>query len=254
MRAPAIVILGLGKGVGASCARKFAESGWSVMIVEDDQKALARAKDDLGDLASYLSENQSTRLGLKNALSGMLEQFDGVDVVLNIPPLSDPIDMDDLTLERVTQELKQTTTTALMAGQVFGREMVAELRAHEDNAERVPYKKSFIQLLSRAAIAGNPGSALNTVTQGSVLSVMKALALEYAPYKIRSNAIVAVRPHSEETESWLKERTPLKRAARASEIAEAAYYLASSEGAYVNGHALELDGGRGVLNGTMPSG
>ena len=81
MRAPAIVILGLGKGVGASCARKFAESGWSVMIVEDDQKALARASDDLGDLASYLSENQSTRLGLKNALSGMLEQFDGVDVV-----------------------------------------------------------------------------------------------------------------------------------------------------------------------------
>ena len=253
MRAPAIVILGLGRGVGASCARKFAESGWSVMVVDGNQKALARAEDDLGDLASYLSENQSTRLGLKNALSGMLEQFDGVDVVLNIPPISEPVSMNELTLERVTQELKETTTTALLAGQVFGREMVNELRAHEDNAERVPYKKSFIQLLSRAAVAGNPGHPLNTVTQGSVLSVMKALALEYAPWRIRSNAIVAVRPHSEETEPWMKERTPLRRAARPSEIAEAAFYLASSEGAYVNGHALELDGGRGVLNGVMPS-
>lgn len=254
MRAPAIVILGLGRGVGASCARKFAEADWSVMIVDGDQKALSRAKDDLGDLASYLSENQSTRLGLKNALSGTLEQFEGVDVVLNIPPISEPVGMDDLTLERVSQDLKETATTALMAGQVFGREMVEELRAHEDNAERIPYKKSFIQLLSRAAIGANPGSPLQTVTQGAVLSVMKALAIEYAPWKIRSNAIVAVRPHSEQTEPWLKQRTPLRRAARASEIADAAYFLASSEGSYVNGHALELDGGRGALNGILPEG
>ena len=253
MRDPVVAILGLGKGAGITCARKFAEFGWSVMIIDGDQKVLDRAEDDLGELVCYLHEDQTTRLGLKNALSGTLEQFDGVDVLLNIPPIMDPVGLDELTLDRVSQDLKATASTALMAAQVFGREMIREIKERDENADRLPYKKSFIQLLSRAAVSVDGGAPLQTVTQGAVLSVMKSLVVEFAPYKIRSNAIVATRPHATETEPWLKQRTPLGRAARASEIAEAAYYLASAEAAYINGHALELDGGRSVLNGLIES-
>ncbi|MEL7130713.1 MAG: SDR family oxidoreductase, partial [Pseudomonadota bacterium] len=53
------------------------------------------------------------------------------------------------------------------------------------------------------------------------------------------------------TENWLKQRTPLKRAALADEIAEAAAYLASPRSAIVTGETLTLDGGRRQLGGVL---
>lgn len=251
MRAPAVAILGLGRGVGIACARRFAEAKWSVIIVDGDQKNLDRAEDDLGELCHYLHEDQSTRLGLKNALAGTLEQCDGVDLVLHIPPLPEPALLDDLDLSRFARDLTATATTSLMAAQIFGREMVSEIEAHELNTERPPYSKSFLQILSRAAISADTGYVSQSVTQGAVLSVMKAIAVEFTDMPIRSNAIVATRPRSEDTEVWLRHRTPLGRSAKAREIADAAFFLASSEASYITGHALVLDGGRSVLNGLV---
>ena len=251
MRAPSVVILGLGRGVGIACARRFAEAKWSVVIVDGEQKTLDRAKDDLGDLAHYLHEDQRTRLGLKNALAGTLEQSDGVDLVLHVPPLSDMCPLDDLDIETFSKDLAATATTSLLAAQIFGREMVSEIEAHELNTERPPYPKSFLQILSRAAISSDPGGISQSITQGAVLAVMKSLALEFTGTAIRSNAIVATRPRSEETEPWLRNRTPLGRSAKAREIADAAYFLGSSESSYITGHALVLDGGRSVLNGVL---
>jgi len=78
---------------------------------------------------------------------------------------------------------------------------------------------------------------------------MKALAVEYAPYGIRSNAIVAIRSRSEEIEPWLKERTPLGRAVRSREIADTAFFSTSAEAGFITAHSFVLDGGRSALNG-----
>ena len=251
MRAPCVVILGLGRGVGLASARRFAESGWSVMIVDKDRKQLARGQDDLGELAQFLHEDQATKLGLKNALSGTLEQFDGVDVVLQIPPVPEPTSLLDIKVEDIESGLAVSARSAVMAGQVFGSEMVREIREHELATERPPYPKSFIYLLGRSALSAEAGSPAQTVMHGAVHSVMKTLAVELAPWSIRSNAVVATRGSSTEKEDWLKKRTPLGRSARAQEIADAAFFLASPQASYIIGHTLVLDGGRSALTGMM---
>lgn len=249
MRPPSVVILGLGRGSGLACARRFAEAGWSVTIVDGNHKILGNAQHDLGKLANYLHEDQTTRLGLKNALSGTLEQFDGIDVVMHIPPLPDDAVLEDVDMAQFAKDLEQTTLTAFMAGQIFGNEMIREIREHEANTEKPPYPKSFLQILTMHAKIGDPGAPARFVTQSSVLSVMKALALELAPYGIRSNAVVSARPINEAADGWIKQRTPLGRTAKAREIADTAFFAASAEAGFMTGNSLVLDGGRSLLNG-----
>lgn len=251
MRPPSVVILGVGRGSGLACARRFAGEGWSVTIVDGNHKTLEQARDDLGKSANYLHEDQSTRLGLKNALSGTLEQYDGLDVVLNIPPLPPEIPLEEIDFGQFSKDLEQTVLSAMMAGQIFGSEMIREIKEHEANTEKPPYPKSFLQILSISAALGDVGAPGRFVTQSSVLSVMKALALELAPHSIRSNAVVSVRPISEAADSWVKQRTPLGRSAKAREIADSAFFLASEKSNFMTGQSLRLDGGRSLLNGVI---
>jgi NAD(P)-dependent dehydrogenase (short-subunit alcohol dehydrogenase family) len=80
---------------------------------------------------------------------------------------------------------------------------------------------------------------------------MKAGALELAEHAIRVNAVVAIRPREERSETWTARRVPLGRAALADEIAEAARYIASPQAAYLTGQSLILDGGRSTLSGLL---
>ena len=248
-----MVLLGLGQGVGLACARKFAEAKWSVMIVDGDQKTLDRAEKDLGELSCYLHEDQYTPLGLKNALSGTLEQYDGVDVVINVPPLPEDAELQDLTVERLNALYKKGAMSFLLAAKTFSAEMIREIIWAEEQVERVVHPKSFLSILSRAAIATDHGKLFTSAAQGAVLAAVKALALELSPNGIRSNALISVRPRTEKTEPWLPQRTPLGRSARPPEIAETAYFLSSAHAGYITGQGIEMDGGRGVLNGVLPN-
>lgn len=253
MRPPSVVILGIGRGTGLACAHRFADAGWSVMVVDGQRKTLDHAEGDLGKQACYLHEDQTTKLGLKNALSGTLEQFDGVDAVLHVPAFPDAGALTEMDMSKFSDALQKTTLAAMMAGQVFGAEMIREIKEHESNTERPPHPKSFLQILSIAASRSDPGEAALSVTHGSLLSVMRALSVEFAPYSIRSNAVVANRPRSSQIKPWVKERTPLGRNAKAKEVADAALFASSSSASFVTGQALVVDGGRSVLNGVMPT-
>lgn len=252
MRSPTVVVLGLGQGVGIACARRFAEAKWSVMIVDGDHKNLGRAKDELGELVGYLHEDQTTRLGLKNALSGTLDQYDGVDCVIQIPPISPPGPLSEIKLEPFAAALRASVTSAVLAAQIFAPEMAEELRETGERADKSRYQKSLINILSLSALAGNPGEVEANILQASTLATVKALGLELARDHVRSNAIVAIRPRAEQTEDWLKSRTPLGRSATSDELADAAIYLASPAARFITGQSLVIDGGRSVLNGVYP--
>lgn len=247
-----MVMLGLGQGAGLACARRFAEDKWSVMVVDGDQKNLDRAERDLGDLCHYLHEDQYTRLGLKNALSGTMEQYNGVDVVLSVPPIPAISTLPDMTIEYMTGLYQRGAMASLLAAKVFGEELIRQAKRERDEVDLRSIDKSFVTILSRAAVACDSGHLAASVSQGAILSAVKALAIEFAPHRIRSNAIVAVRPRAETDEDWLKARTPLGRSSRPSEMADLAFFLASSQARFITGQGFELDGGRSVLNGLVP--
>jgi NAD(P)-dependent dehydrogenase (short-subunit alcohol dehydrogenase family) len=91
-----------------------------------------------------------------------------------------------------------------------------------------------------------------SATKGAITALTRGLAVEYAPYNIRVNAICPGFVTTALTERALKnpgiakallESTPLRRFGEAEEIAKAALFLAGDDASYVTGAELAVDGG-----------
>src|SRR5262249_8077500 len=110
-------------------------------------------------------------------------------------------------------------------------------------------------LINIASIMGYRGlrqlTAYST-TKGAILALTRGLAVEYAPFAIRVNALAPGFVETALTERALKnpgiqkallESTPLRRSGRLEEIAKAALFLASDDASFVTGADLAVDGG-----------
>jgi len=110
-------------------------------------------------------------------------------------------------------------------------------------------------LVNVSSIMGQRGLrplAAYSATKGAVTALTKGLAVEYAPFAIRVNALAPGYVETALTERVLRipqaakallDRTQLKRFGTPEEIARAALFLASDDASYVTGAELVVDGG-----------
>ena len=116
-------------------------------------------------------------------------------------------------------------------------------------------KSQRASLVNVASIMGSRGMrqlVAYSATKGAVIALTQGLAVEYAPFNIRVNALCPGFVQTALTSRVLKvpafskaliDKTPLRRFGRAEEIAAAALFLASDEASYVTGASLVVDGG-----------
>ena len=109
-------------------------------------------------------------------------------------------------------------------------------------------------VINTASLVASMGSAASqiayTASKGAVLSLSRELAVEFAKKNVRINAIspgpvdtpllATLFDHTQKARRLI--HVPYGRFARASEIAEAAAFLASESASYVSGHELRVDG------------
>ena len=247
-----LVILGGAKSVGGQCARKFTAAGWNCFIADDNAKTLDKLSDELnGRLASHHG-NPSSKLGRRNILAGVIDAFDRVDAVIHIPELPEPSDLLCEDAEHCFEDdLLAAAREVTAVIRLFGRQMISQA-PDEERPDTTPRNHSFTQVFAMSAITGDIGRYSQSASQSMALAAAKAAALDLSVHKIRSNAIVAVRPRAEVEESWLKKRTPTGRQSHAEEIADAAYFLAGDGGANMTAQSIIMDGGRTFLNGIAP--
>ncbi len=110
----------------------------------------------------------------------------------------------------------------------------------------------IITVASAAGVAAFPGRCAYTTSKGAALMFAKSLAADYAALGIRSNAICPGYVHTpmtdwrlqdDELRAALEAKIPIGRVAQPGEIADAICAMADTDFAYLNGHALLLDGG-----------
>jgi NAD(P)-dependent dehydrogenase (short-subunit alcohol dehydrogenase family) len=118
----------------------------------------------------------------------------------------------------------------------------------------------FLNIVTTYAWTGSGYVVPSACGKAGVLALTRSLAVEWAKYKIRSNAIA---PGPFPTEgAWSRllpgelvkkfdpaERIPLKRVGEHQELANLAAYLLSDYSAYVNGEVITIDGGEWLRNG-----
>ncbi|HCM77902.1 MAG TPA: short-chain dehydrogenase, partial [Cytophagales bacterium] len=121
-------------------------------------------------------------------------------------------------------------------------------------------KGNFLNIVTTYAWTGSGYVVPSACSKAGVLALTRSLAVEWAKYNIRSNAIA---PGPFPTEgAWSRllpgdlvkkfdpaERIPLKRVGEHSELANLAAYLMSDYSGYINGEVITIDGGEWLRNG-----
>ena len=242
------IITGGAGGIGSAAARLFVENGCSVMLVDRSSEALEQAVRSIGgDRIASSTADVTDPVAVAAYTQATVDQFGGLDIALLNAGITGPNTLiDDYPLETF-DEVMSVNVRGVWLG----------LKAAIPHIKRRG-SGAIVMTSSIQGLAAMPGTTGYTTSKHAVVGMMKGAALELARHNIRVNAInpgfVATpmmdRIHRssapdapESVEAALSATVPLRRYARAEEIARLMLFLASSESAYCTGACYLADGG-----------
>jgi 3-oxoacyl-[acyl-carrier protein] reductase len=245
------LITGAGSGIGRASARLFAREGARVAVVDldgDRAKETAREIEQAGGQALALAADVSRAADNEAAVRETVARWTRLDVFFanaGVPQRPTPVeDVDEATFDRI------------MAVNVKG--VFLGVRAAAPVMKR---QKGGVILVtaSTSAIRPRPGVQCYSASKGAVVTLVKSLALELAPFAVRVVAIAPVATETPMLPAFMGKTTvdaegraryvatiPLGRLNQPEDIAGAALFLASDEAAMMTGTCVEVDGGRCV--------
>ena len=243
----AVFITGAASGIGRQRAVRFAAEGAQVAVVDVDADGAAAVADEVigaGGKAIALRADVSSEGEVAAAVADAEEAFGRLDVVFNNAGIMHSDDGDAQATEETVWDL---TMDINLKGVWFGcRHGIPALR--RSGGGSIINTASFVALVG----AATPQLAY-TASKGAVLAMTRELAVIHARENIRVNALCPGPLRTEllmsflDTEEKQQRRlvhVPMGRFGEASELAEAALWLASDESSYVTGTDFSVDGGR----------
>jgi meso-butanediol dehydrogenase / (S,S)-butanediol dehydrogenase / diacetyl reductase len=256
--APTVLVVGGGSGIGAAVARRMASDGWGVCVTGRRVGPLADVADSVGGLA--VSADSTDPVDVERVVSGCLERFGRLDALVFSAGASAGGAVGEQTLERWSLVIETNLTAAFLVC----RAALPSL---------LPARGAIVTVASLAGLRAGPASAAYCASKAGLIMLTRSLAVDYGPRGVRANCVCPgwvrtamgdaamdelVGVHAADRDDAYELATaavPARRAARASEVAEAVTWLASPAASYVNGAVLTLDGGAAVVDvGTLAFG
>jgi NAD(P)-dependent dehydrogenase (short-subunit alcohol dehydrogenase family) len=247
-----IIVTGGGTGLGRAMTTYFLELGANVTITSRKLEVLEKTADELRQQTGGKVLAIACDVRKYDEVEAMLErtiaEFGGVDVLLNnaagnfISPT-----------ERLSHKAFDVIVDIVLRGSynctlAVGKRWIADKKPG-----------TILNIVTTYASVGSAFVVPSAAAKAGVLAITRSLAVEWAKYGIRSNAIA---PGPFPTEgAWSRlfpeplaskldpaASVPLKRVGQYQELANLAAYLVSDFSAYVNGEVVTIDGGE-WLNG-----
>ncbi|KAA1190776.1 SDR family NAD(P)-dependent oxidoreductase [Paenibacillus sp. B2(2019)] len=242
-----IIITGAGSGIGKSTAALFASEGATVIIAdvqEDSGKAAVTEIEATGGNAMFIPCDVTDASSTTAMADQVVNTFERIDVLFNNAGISGVG-----AVHEVSEEVWERVMRVNVTGVFLTCKAV------------LPYmmktkKGSIINMSSGIAEIGVAERASYSASKGAVLSLTKAMQVDYAPYGIRVNALLPGTIMTPFVEGYLKTSldpeasvAAIKRRQLSGElgkpedVARAALFLASDESGFVMGSPLYVDGG-----------
>lgn len=244
------IVTGGGSGFGEGIARRFAEEGAKIIVNDIDDKGgerVAAAIDKAHGQGSalYVRADVSDDAAMGALIKRALERFDRIDIMVNnagTTHVNGPmLEVPEAIFDRVFAVNVKSIYLA-------ARHVVPIMRRQGTGG-------AIINTASTAGLRPRGGLVWYCGSKGAAITLSKAMAQELARDKIRVNALCPVAGETPLLPSFMGGDTPelrakflatipLGRFATPRDVANAALYLASDEGEFITGVALEVDGGR----------
>lgn len=247
------LVTGAAHGIGRAIAQHFVERGARVMFADRDETAL---RDELGANAHsegsqrWIAADLTRKLDISNLVAATLDAFGQIDILVNahhVFALSDPLTPGK---DAVAELWQQNVQATLMLSQRVAQRMLERQSSGP--------KGSIITLSSIAARLSRPELLGYSLANAALEQMTRSLALALAPQGVRVNGLAFGSVLGANLQATLKDHpdwredirriTPQGRIAAATELAEAAQFLASDGAGFVTGQILTVDGGRSLLD------
>jgi NAD(P)-dependent dehydrogenase (short-subunit alcohol dehydrogenase family) len=238
------LVTGGGGGIGRAIARRLAQDGMAMAVLDRDGEAARQVAEELGGLA--VAADVTAPDEVSRAVDAVLARFGRIDVLVNNAGICWTGPALDMPLETLRTMLRVNVEGVF----IVSRAVLPHLIRHRAGA--------VVNLASWAGKTGNAYFAGYSASKFAVIGLTQALAREMAPYGIRVNAIcpgivvdTAMRaaveaqqrqyglPQTAEREKLI----PMGRVSVPDDVARVAAFLASDEAAYMTGEAINLSGG-----------
>lgn len=237
------IVTGAGAGIGEATALLLAKEGASVCcadLAETGQKTVQKIKDS-GGKALFIKSDVSKPEDTKRIVDKAIETFGRIDILFNNAGIVVSGRVDNTSVE----DWDKTMAVNVRSIFLLSKYAIPHLKKT---------KGVIVNTASSVAIKGVTDRAAYTASKGAVLSLTRAMAMDYVADHIRVNSIspgttdtpsfrgrVAKSEDPEEARKQLIARQPMKRLGTPGEIADGVLFLVLND--FCTGISLSVDGG-----------
>ena len=243
------IVTGAASGIGRGIAERFCREGARVAVVDIDDEKAQQASAALGTAAIAVAADVSSQTSVEEMVEAVELRFGPITILVNNAGVSEIVPFLELKQAVWQQHLDVNLTGAFLCSQAVLKWMVPRRRGR------------IINISSQSGKQGNSQYEAYCASKFGLIGLTQSLAMEFAPHGITVNAICpgivftplweamlpayAEKRHMapEQVAEYLVSRIPLGRLCTPEDVAGVAVFLASADGDYLTGQALNVNGG-----------
>jgi 3-oxoacyl-[acyl-carrier protein] reductase len=235
-----VLVTGAGKNIGRCIAFTLARDGASVLVNGRADKAAVEAV--VGEIAAAGGKAEAAMGDVSDPvvvlrLAEQAKKLGGVDILVSNAGLRRQTSFLDMTYEEWREIMSVALDGAFLLGKAFIPQMVAKGQGG-----------AFVAMSGVSTHVGTPNRCHVSASKAGLEGLMRALAVELAPYRITCNAlspgaIETTRAASAGPRPVASRPIPLKRFGKIEEIAAMVRLLVGPEGTFITGQTIHVNGG-----------
>ncbi len=249
-----VLITGGGSGIGAACARRFADRGDNVAVNGRRAAPIEAVAREVGGVA--ICGDGGEPAAAAQIVATAIRELGALDCVV----LCAGISHSGSVLEQTPESWRAVMSANLDGAFLVSRAALPAL---------IERRGSIVAVASQSARRVGPRSAAYCTSKAAMVMLMQTIAVDFGPLGVRANAVCPAWTRTPMADAAMDElaaargidreqayrdanaAVPARRAAEPDEVAALVVWLASEQASYLNGAVIPVDGGAGLVDAAM---